>query len=413
MAYQYKAAIARSKGLDGTWSSIDAGGMQLNALLGDYSKVYLTLTNPVLTSDVYLDLDAVRYQIAPSSIPRTLNDYLVSVGNATLPTLDALPEFTVAPAMYSDAWRAGFTVQPVDIGRNPNAQLPVGAKNDLLLSKPGQDFSQVAKYALVTVNGFFHRTGGSPEGIYVVDGGKSGRIRNDNQVGVYSFKDVADLDIIPITPEMVYKTDPSETYGEFAHVRLPYSMDGKTLLLVLGGYLHVLDDTYKLVGERSVKIDFNNYPLPERIFEAQYSIDISGLDLEASPNNDAQYTVADLYSDRTILNYLTLSQSFFVAVNTAAFYMKRISVEGAKLPGRYYGDLPLRYPLIGGVGRVYDYFLQPDSGQWVYMAEPVVDTQFNFRTQSWQIEHSIDATRNTVTPWRYSRAFLLEMGKYL
>lgn len=415
MAYQYKAAIARSKGLDGNWSSINAGTMQLNALLSNYSKVYFTLTNPVLPADVYLDLDSIRYQIPPSTLPRTFNDYLTSLGNGSLPTIDALPDFKIVPALYADAWKAGFTIQPVDIGRHPDAQVPVGEKNDLLLSKPNQDFSQLGKYCLVTVNGHFHRTGSAPEGIYVVGGGRSGRIRNDNHVGIYSFQNVADLQIIPITPEMVYKTDDQESYGEFAHVRLPNALENQTLLLVLGGFLHVLDDVYKLVGERSVKINFNNYPLAERIFDAQLSFDISGLQLESSPRSIAQYSVADLYSDRTILNYLTLSQSFFVVINTPSFYKRTLNVENAQLPGRYIGDAPLRYPLIGPLNKVYDYILQPEQGKWVYVCDPVMNIQYNFRTAPWEDGEavSLDPTRSTIHPWRYANAQLLEMGKFL
>lgn len=414
MAYQYQAAIARSKSLDATWASIDASQMSLTALLSNYAKVYLTLTNPALPAPVYLDMDSVRSMIPPSSIPVLLPAWLASLGSRSLPTISALPTFENVPALYTDAWHAGFNIEAVAIGVSPTVQLPRGACNDLLLSKPGQDFSQIWKYALVTVNGLFHRIGGAPEGIYVVDGAKSGRIANDNQIGIYSFQDVADLTIIPITPEMVYKTNELEQYGQFAHISLPQTVDNQTLLLVIGGYLHVLDDRiYKQVGVQSVKVNFNNYPLPERIFEMQQLIDISGLNLTPSPDNPSQFAVDDLYSDDTIVNLLTMSQSFFVVVDTPAFYMRTLKLENAKIPGRYIGDQPYQYPLIGGVGRVYDYYLQPEWGRYVYAARRCDDVQYNFRTHPWQDSTSIDPTRSTIHPFRYSNAFLLEMGKYL
>lgn len=414
MAYQYQAAIARAKTLDGEWSSIDASQMTLNALLTNYAKVYVTLTNPVIVGPVYLDMDQARALIPPSNIPVTLTAWLASLGNRTLPTISALPDFQNVPALYTDAWHSGFDIRPVKIGVSPTIPLPAGACDDLLMSKTGQDFSQVWKYALVTVNGLFHRIGGAPEGIYVVDGAKSGRVANDNNISIYSFTNVADLEIIPITPEMIYKTNPNEQYGQFAHVKLPHTIDNQTLLLVIGGYLHVLDDSiYKQVGTQSVKIDFSNYPLPERIFEMQRLMDISGLNLTPAPNNASQFAIEDLYSDQTIVNLLTLSQSFFVVVNTPAFYMRKLYLEQTKIPGRYIGNSPLQYPLIGGVGRVHDYYLQPEWGQYVYGCKRCDDIQYNFRTQPWEQATSVDPTRSTIHPFRLSNAFLLEMGKYL
>lgn len=413
MAYTYQAARARLRQIDADWIDVDLSATPINDIFTQYAKVYITLTNPVLTGNQYLDMDLVRSRIPPSTKLVTIPQWLASIGNASLPTSAQEPQTTLIPARYADAWRAGYQIRAVQIGRHPDAELPPADKTDLLLTKGSLNFNQYWKYCMVTVNGLFHRIGGSNYGLYVLDGGKSRVVANDNQVGIMSFLNVGVLDYIPITADMIYKTSDQESYGEFAHIKLPYNPDGKTVLLVLGGYLHILDEAYTLVGQQSLKVNFRRIPYPERIFESSKIIDLSGLGLKPAEGNPNQYALSDLYSDRTIVNYLTMSQSFIVVVDTPSFYLRRHQLERAKEPGRYLWSSPDQYPLMAGLGQMYDYRIMPEYGQYVYSCKPALDKQYNFRTQPWEDTTSIDPTLNTVKPWRLSRAFLLEMGRYL
>lgn len=413
MAYTYTGAVARSKTLDAIWGPVDLSAVDINAIYATYSKAYITLTHPSLVNPVYLDMDTVRLLIGVYTGTKTLTQWLAANGNNTLPTITSIPQLNPKPVLYNDAWHAGYSIKPVDRTKHPDAELPFGAKNDLLLSKPGLDFRQWWRYVLVTVNGYFHRVGGSVDGLYVVDGGRTGRLANDNIVGIHSFREVGALEVIPIIPSMIYKTNPDQKYANAAHIALPRSTEGKTVLLVLGGFLHVLDDAYKMIGDRSMKIDFNNYAFPERIYDSFKALGLEKLGLETSVNNELQFVVEQLYSDAVIEAYLTLSQSFIVVVDTPTMYVRRHDLEKTGLPGRFNAPAPFkRFPLISALGRVYDYRIFPEDGQCILATPNALDIAYNFQTTPWEAELSIDPTRSSAAPWRFAKGHLLEFGRF-
>ena len=169
MPYSYKAAVARSKSLDALWAPVDLSNVDINQIFATYSKVYLTLGNTALSSDVYLDLASARTQIGVYTGTKTIPQWLASLGNAALPTMASLPALNPKPVRYADAFRAGYHVNPVDRTRHADAEIPFGEKNDLLIAKHDLDFRQWARYCLITVNGYFHRTFGAVEGLYVAE----------------------------------------------------------------------------------------------------------------------------------------------------------------------------------------------------------------------------------------------------
>jgi hypothetical protein len=413
MSYQLVAAKARSKGLDATWSDVDITSVKIGELFSTYSNVWLTLHNSVLPEDVYLELNAIREQVAANYHVLTVPQWLSVLGNATLPTVHSLPDLKLRRVRYNDAWRAGYHVKPIDRFRHDDADIPFGEKNDLLLSKSGVDFNVNYRYALVTVNGFFHRTGASPTGLQVVEGGRTGRIANDNQVGMHSFLGVGTLDFIPITPSMIYKTADTSKFSDRAYIELPYDTEDKTVLLVLGGYLHVLDETYTKIGPKSLRINFNKIAMAERYFDSCKSIDMTSLPLTRDPENPGHVAVSELFSDSVLTAYMCLPQSFIVVVNAKDFFVRRHPVVNSQIPGRF--EVPKgteRLPLFGAWGKVYDYAIFPDWGVNVLSCSENIRQSYQFRTTNWRNLATIDDSLNTFRPWQWAQAHMLEMGRF-
>jgi len=413
MSYQLVAAKARSKGLDAVWNDVDITAIRISALYATYSDLWMTLSHPSLTKNVYLRLESVRELVSSQYHSFTIPQWLTAIGNLALPTVPSLPEFTLRRVRSADAWRAGYDIKPFDRTRHEDAELPYGEKDDLLLTKEGVDFQTYARYALVSVNGFFHRTGTGARGLTVVDGGRTGRQLNDNQVSIHSFLGVGTLDFIPITADMVYKNADNGRLADRAYIELPYSVEDKTVLVVIGGFLHVLDETYTRIGPRSLCININKLALPERYFESYQALDLSSLPLTRNEDDPGHVAVDELYSDACIKAYLSLSQSFVVVVNTKDFYVRRHPVANAELPGRF--EVPQgteRLPLIGAWGMVYDYAIFPDWGVNVLACRENTRKRYSFRTTHWRGNASLDDSLNTYRPWDWAKAHMLEMGRF-
>ncbi|WJJ55143.1 hypothetical protein [Xanthomonas phage RTH11] len=412
MSYQLVAAKARSKGLDAIWSDVDISAMKISALFANYTSVWMTLSHPALTKNVYLKLDDVREQVSSKYHNLTIPQWLTAIGDLALPTNVALPDLTLRKVRCTDVWRAGYDVKPFDRTRHPDAQIPYGEKDDLLLSKEGVDFRIYHRFSLVSVNGFFHRTGASEHGLQVVDGGRTGRLGNDNQVSLHSFYGVGALDFIPITADMIYKTTADGKLADRAYVELPYNVEDKTVLLVIGGYLHVLDEVYTRIGPRSLRINMNQLALAERYFESWKLLDLTSLPLTLNKDNPGHISPEELYSDEVIKAYLSVSQSFVIVVNTKDFYVRRHPVVNSQIPGRY--EVPAgteRLPLFGPWGKVCDYAIFPDWGVNVLACSENMRKRYMFRTTDWRGRRTIDDSQYAYRPWDWANGHLLEMGR--
>lgn len=413
MSYQLVAAKARSKGLDAVWSDVNIAAVKISALYSTYADLWMTLSHPSLSKNVYLRLSAVRELVSAQYHSFTIPQWLTAIDNLALPVVPSLPEFTLRRVRSNDAWRAGYDVKPFDRTRHPDAQVPYGEKNDLLLTKEGVDFQTYNRYALVSVNGYFHRTGVSEQGLMVVDGGRTGRLLNDNQVSIHSFVGVGTLDFIPITADMVYKNASNGRLADRAYIELPYNVEDKTVLVVLGGFLHVLDETYTRIGPRSLCINVNKLALAERYFESHQALDLSSLPLTTNEEDPDHISVEELYSDAAIAAYLSLSQSFVIVVNTKDFYVRRHPVANSQLPGRF--EVPAgteRLPLFGAWGKVCDYAIFPDWGVNILACRENTRKQYMFRTTHWRGNATIDSSLYPHRPWNWAQAYMLEMGRF-
>ena len=413
MPYQLSAAKVRGKLITDLWEDADLSLVDINTIFKRYRQVWLKLTHTSLPDPVYLDLMSVRALIPPTSSSITLTQWFVSRGNASLPHVSSYPEFDMNSAKWANVWEAGYTVQPVDRLRTPQAEIPNAAKNDLLLTRGTVDFRNWWKYCLVTVNGFVHRVQGAQEGLYVVDGGRTGRIGNDNHVGIYSFREVGAMKVIPITPAMIYKRHVDDKHKNYMHLKMPVSLENKLVILVLGGYLHVMDRSFRITTDKTIRIDFNNLNLIARIFESRRNINLESLQLDVAEANPEQIDVEDLYSDRALTAYACLPQSFVAIIDTPEGYVRRHAVEKSGLPGRFLTPMPHKpLPLVSSLGRIYDYQARPEAGRCVLATDHAREFNLNFATMPWRLSDSVDESHYRSKPWRFAKAHQLEIGRF-
>lgn len=414
MAYTYVSALVRANRQTAQWSAVDVSALPINTLLQTYYAVSIKLANAFDATPTYLT-SATLAQIQPKQIPSpTLTQWLASLGNQTLPTIAEPPATVTNPVRYVDGWQGGWVANLSDANAALDTPVPNAAKNDLLLTKAGIDPANMANYVLTTVNGLLHLSGGGLNGITVKDGGKSLRLANTNRFGILDFLPIGAVSQIPIQASMLYKPNSTWSYSQAVWVDLGVPLEGKIVLLSLGGYLHVLDGTYTKTTNSSIKIHFNQIAFPERLYQSASLIDLSSLPLDKGPSGatSQQYAIASLYSDAVIAAYLTLSQSFAIVVDCEDFYTTIHDLEASKVPGRYFGDSLQQFPLFGPYGRLYDYRLSVEEGTYVYGCDPMQWSHFLFQTYDWQNYLSIGPNREGAKPFSNGKGYLLEFGSY-
>jgi len=413
MAYTYVSALVRPGRTDPAWIAADLGDLAIRVILNTYYELSIKLSNPFESGDRYLTKDLL-WQQAPMTIPstQTLNQWLASLGNQALTTAADPAPMTPVAVRYSDAWQAGFSITRGDIARNAQTQASPASLPDLILTKPGLDMVSMANYMLVSVNGYLHRAVGTINGLFALGAGLTHDISNENYCGIFSFLNIAEVQQIPITPAMVHKPNLQLQYQQSAYITVPVSLENKIVLLSLGGYLHVLDGLYEKVSNTTLKINIHKLQLPQRLYASAQRIDLSSLPISTGLKTAEQWSIASIYSDAVILSYLTLPQSFLIVVDAESWYMQRHTLERSCIPGRYFGYVNRRLPLIGPLGRLYEYRLSKEEDTYVYGCESMHDPQFNFETTIFQNLRSIGPHQISSEPWRPGLGQLLEMGTF-
>lgn len=407
--YTLVEAIARPIGGGGRWTTIALGEMLLPDVFSTYGRVLATLTNPYLTVPVCLDLADIRADYGSQSI--SFNAFLALNGNTTLPTSDTLPVLNTRYAKYNDAILAGYHVRAVHPTISPDTPLPAADKTWLLMTKPDLDYTLFYKSCLVSVNGFIHATDASADGVYVKEGMKSQQMSSHAELGVYSFRELGTLSFIPITADMIYKQDPGQLFKDRAHVDLGVDVSNKTVMLVLGGYLHVLDPrTFYRVSDSSFAVVFNNLPFIDRFYESRDYIDLSSLGVEISTDNPSHFAVDDLLSDAAIQAYLTLSQSFFVVLDNPNIFATRELIHTSLLPGLYNTATPPVYPLMSELGKMVNYWYQYEIEQYSITTTDAYRRDYNFRTVDARNALCLGDNRNPVRPLANGDLQYLQIG---
>lgn len=412
--YTLVSAIAKSFASEGRWESVDIGAMPLTEIYSTYVKVYAILTNPFVTGQVSLDLADV--QAGESGLSITFNQFLTANGTAMLPTSTTIPTITPQYAQYKDAFRAGYKVQPINATAAPDAQLPLSDKTYLYLTKLDStgksiDFNLFFRSCMVTVNGYFHVLEASPTAAWVVDGMLSRNVSKQNQIGILNFQNLGTLTYVPITSGMIYKQNSSQVYRNQMYVNLGQDISNKTVMLVLGGYLHILDgkSMYR-VGAQQVAINFNNLPILERFHESMEFLDFTNLPYLRDANDASKISVADFLSDANLVAYATMSQSFFVILDNPEIFIEYDQIQTGRLVDMLVSYQEPKYPLINGIGKVADYWSTFEDGKW---SVTVYNNRWNWRTYNttdWRNLPVVNKARQSYNPEQHSRAFFLKIG---
>lgn len=407
--YDLVSAIAKPLNGDGHWREVTIGDMALSVVFSTYARIIATLSNPFLASPVAVDLASIRPLVGGQDL--TLNQFLQQNGDNTLPALDVTPVIAPRYAKYADAFHAGYKVAPIHPTAAPDAQLPLAEKTYLYLTRPDTDYQLFYKSCLVNVNGFFHLTDASTEGIYIVDGNKSAMRSHHNQIGICSFRELGTIRSISIKPEMVYKQNPDEHFKDRAYVDLGEDVSDKTVMLVLGGYLHVLDKkTFYRVSASAFAIDFGNLSLLDRYYESRKYLDFSSLPLSTTDRNDSQVSVQEFFSDANLLAYLTLSQSFFVVLDNSDIFVDHLPIKKTPFPDMFVSHYRPTYPLVVGVGKVANYWYTYEDMQYSITCHDSLRSNYVFDTTDITQEVSASDSRLPEQPQQQSPAFFLRIG---
>lgn len=409
--YTYVSSVALSKSIGAQWETIDLGDIYMFSIFSAYRKVYLTLSNPALPNNVYVDIDVFKPEY--TSYTGTLNELLVEIGDTALPTVPSLPTTQIKYAKYSDGFQVGYIADLTIIGQELPPNFPRADMTDLFVVRPKYktNMALIHSHCLVTVNGYLHQTDANSVKAFIVDGGRTFKHQRDNQFGILSFLDIGAITKIPITEDMILSLDSQNTLYNGAVIDLQgHNLENKTILMSVGGYLTLPEpQVFWQYSNNSVALNLSQTPYVQRYVESSYYLDLSSLGLDQSYMNPSLINVPQLTSDEVIKKYLMLSQSFVIIVDTPNLFFNRKYLGAARLPGEFISYTKPTYPLMVNYGKMVEYFTTEEDGEWLMRVKDSYYRNFIFNYEDENKLNDVSDQKLPMNVFYHSKGFFLEI----
>lgn len=412
--YTVTNAFGISKLPESRWETIalaTISALPVSQIFQTFRKVYLTLSANFTVDPIYVDMDS--FLLEYSAFTGTLADLFTANGSNTLTTVTSIPVVDTKFAYYTDAFRGGYKAQIV--GRNAafGALIPRAERKDLRIERPDPetDMQDVYNHCLVSVNGLFHITDTDGDYLYVLDGGASSLKSRQNQLGIWSFKNIAPIKTKPIYPYMIHNQGDTSDLADRVYINTSEDTSGKTVMMVMGGYLvRPEKGIFFPVGNNTFCLNVGRLPLLQRFYESLPYLDFTSLELDSSTTNSDQISLTQFYSNPVITKYLTLNQSFLVIIDKQDLFFNKHYIKHSNLPGMFTAYREPKQPLFTSHGKVAEYWKTEEDGQWSVTVQDsyLQNKVFNSVTQG--LTTMVSANNTPEKPFYNSRAYFLEIG---
>ena len=409
--YKFISSLCLGNTVGAQWETPDLTNVLLNSVLLEYKKFYLTLSHPALPTPVFVDMNPLRTSV--SGFTGTVSQWLTSLGDTSLPTVSVLPDRRIKYAKFANAIQSGYHLELALAGLNYHPNYPNISKSDIRVTR--QHFSTqmglLDSHCLVTVNGFIHQCLGNETEAFILDGATTARMGNDNHVGIYSFLDIGKLTKIKLDPLTIVPMEAHSTLMEKIRFTVNTDLTNKSFFLVLGGYLVLpQENVFFQTAPNTFSLDLNQIPFVERLLESFTLINLSSLGLIPPSQSVESIDLDQACSDDTIRKYMTLSQSFFVVVDTEELTIDRKVIQRAAFPGQFICyDEPV-YPVIGGHGKFFEFWKQQEQGKWVVNTRDTYYRRFIYTEGPTIRTKYASGALDTTRTYDHSQAYMLEIS---
>lgn len=329
--YSLVKSYAQPTGEGSEWLEPDLSEIPCKTIASTYRKVWLVLSNSYLDHQVSLDFDTIRSELL--TVTLSLKNWLFNQGSRAFTTVDTVPTIVKNRLIVGDACLAGYSVLPTSVNVHPDTPLNTDQQHDILLRRDKADYLYMQDHCLAAVNGYLHRTSSSEDGFYILNGVDTGTRTKSNQISLYNFQTLGKVEQFSITDSMVMRPIAALPLVKRVWLKLPKSVVGKTVGLVIAGFIQLLDGVVEKVADDIVVLNLSKLPWLDRVQHIQRSMDLAGCPTEFY--TDGRRVLSEVESDDFVRWVLKLSQTFLFTIENDNLQAERQVLENIGLPGRW------------------------------------------------------------------------------
>lgn len=407
--YENSAVLGRTTGAQ--WEHVDISQVMLRQVYAIYAKVYISVYNSYTETTNYIDMEYYRTSFNGSSM--TVNEWLVTMDGKPVEVVDEFPNAKLKSAKYANAVLHGYKIELAKAGFPYPDEMPITELTDLKITRPQYptNLELLKTHCIMSVNGYFHRTDYDGTNAFVLDGGVTAAMNRCSHTGILSFLNIGRVDTHRLNEVDVQSLTPGAPLSEGVIIQAPEEFNDKSVMFILGGYLiRPEKNVFFKNSENTWVLNIRGLPYYERIQESETQLDLSSMKIEhLDTNKDNAIVIESILSDSAIKAYLTLSQSFFVAVDTSDLYFNEINVRVSNIPGLISAyDDPV-HPLIMGYGKHVEYSKVSEENYWALRVADDWYVRYAWQTAPTRGVPVITNHYRTWQPYLRTQGYLLDI----
>lgn len=411
--YQYNSCLVLSRTTGAQWEQKNLSTILVNSIFLVYRSVYLTLKVVETGETIYADFMAEQNEYF--AYQGNLSQWLTHIGNKTLTTVSTLPNAAIKYARYADACQQNYSVSIGKMGMNYPTGYPVSELSDLKLRHKDSNVSSVVldNYCLTTVNGLIHNTSrlsNDENELWIKDGAMTLLKNTISHVGLLSFLDIGKIKKYNISKLNIQPSEANTSLSNGVYFTIPENIGNKAFFLVLGGYL-VFPQTqvFWRLNDHLFALKLQRLPYIDRIYETSRLTDIKTLQAGV-PNFEGLLNNILLWSDNVIRNYMTMSQSFLVTVETETLKTEKINLRHTTVPGRFSTQNWPVDPLMVSHGRLAEYWVERKDREYCLTVRDPFTGQYILRNNPDSVNVNVSTDTNFQKPYQHMSGFFLQIS---
>lgn len=377
--YTLVKAVLRERGINEVWAQVDISNMTIPNIFKKYHSGYIVLSSPLLDHLQYIDIQLLKNTKIPMNT-QPFTQWLQTLANTKLPASEVEPTFSEGKIGYIDAWQGGYVIERADPQTGlPNKKRIETDLTDALITKPSVANSKFEN-ALVTINGFLHRCGVTKAGLLVKDAGSTLDTSMKNQVGIISFAKLAPIEIVGLKDDQILRVKDDVPLYKSAFLNLGIDLTNKSIIMSLGGFFNMSGIEVINPEMGIIKLQLTQANLHKRLMESIGKINLKPLGLFMPENTPRSIPVTQAIDDVTIRKYLTMSQTFFVVVDTPALSVNRLMLSSVPKSGLYECANEPKLPMVSSIGLLPEYNKVLQGNTWVIRCGELWHKDYNYET---------------------------------
>ena len=383
--YTLSTELPIVRSLTGEWLRVDILDMPLNAVYDNYRAIEIGIHG--YNGKAYT-LDLYRYESELRHLTITFRQWFGTIADRSLVLKTGSLALKLADANYLPGNICFKTCRLAKRDYHPSIAVPADDYDDVVVTHDKVSPEYFHDYTLCSVAGYYVRSTWHNYGMRLLGAGDVVRRANDTSLGVLNFERIGKIKKIPIRKTMVAKVDDQLSYYNSLTINAGVSLTNKTVGIVIGGYLHLLDGVVKVISDRTVMLSLMSLPIIERVLASKDHLDLSVFGVDTI---DINAIVNRIRSEDAILSYLTHEHSFLVVIDNPYMFKADVLPDTVNMPGKMFHDADaILGPLYDQRGKCIDYYPTITYGKWELHTDRDAVLNYKMQSTSWQKEIRIN-----------------------